>query len=271
MGDARVDALYGVPPGQFVEQRDALARALKAEGKGEEAKAVARLRRPAVAAWAIDQVARERRADVEALLRADDRLRASQAGAADPLELRAALQEQRERLRAVVRAAEEKLQAAARSAQARAIQATLLAAAGGGKEMRERLLRGTLDEELEAPGFDALSAAAPAGAARPPTAVERAVQRVERQGLRKARAAREAARRTARARERAARKQETKAEVAARIAAKAAQAATQARDAAERAAERAAAAQEVASQARAAASEARRRADEARALVPQNV
>ena len=72
------DELYGLPPGEFTEARDALVKRLRADKQGELANEVKALRRPTVAAWALNQLVRNRRKDVEALLKAADELRAAQ-------------------------------------------------------------------------------------------------------------------------------------------------------------------------------------------------
>lgn len=65
-----VDRLYGLPHGAFVAERDALVKRLRAEGRREEAAAVAKLSRPTVAAWAANQVLRSQPADARELLEA---------------------------------------------------------------------------------------------------------------------------------------------------------------------------------------------------------
>ena len=55
------DELYGLPLRDFVPARDALAKRLRAEGRREDASAVAALRRPSVAAWAVNQLMRTQR------------------------------------------------------------------------------------------------------------------------------------------------------------------------------------------------------------------
>ena len=55
------DELYGLPLERFVPERGALAKALRAEGRREEAAEVASLRKPSVAAWAVNQLVRTQR------------------------------------------------------------------------------------------------------------------------------------------------------------------------------------------------------------------
>jgi hypothetical protein len=76
--DKVADDLYGLPPDEFTEARDTLVKRLRAEKQRELANEVKALRRPTVAAWALNQLVRNRRKDVEALLRAGDELREAQ-------------------------------------------------------------------------------------------------------------------------------------------------------------------------------------------------
>ena len=68
MSQDRLDRLYELSPENFISERDELAKQLKAEGDAERAKQVKALRRPSVAAWAINQAARSNPKDVEQLL-----------------------------------------------------------------------------------------------------------------------------------------------------------------------------------------------------------
>jgi hypothetical protein len=70
--------LYGLPPGEFTRARDARVKELRKEGDREAAGAVKALRRPTVAAWALNQLARRRAKDVERLLAAGEELRGAQ-------------------------------------------------------------------------------------------------------------------------------------------------------------------------------------------------
>jgi hypothetical protein len=56
--DARIDELYGLPVGDFVAAREALARELRSAGRKDAAAAVHSLRRPTIVPWSINQVAR---------------------------------------------------------------------------------------------------------------------------------------------------------------------------------------------------------------------
>ncbi len=76
--DQAADELYGLPPGEFTAARDALVKRLRADKQRELAGEVKALRRPTLAAWALNQVVRNRRKDVEELLAAGEELREAQ-------------------------------------------------------------------------------------------------------------------------------------------------------------------------------------------------
>src|SRR5256885_4954956 len=72
-----VDELYGLALDEFVPARDALAKRLRAEGRREEAAAVAALRKPSVAAWAANQAVRSQPKAARELWAAGDALLAA--------------------------------------------------------------------------------------------------------------------------------------------------------------------------------------------------
>jgi hypothetical protein len=72
------EELYGLPPGEFTGARDERAKELRGAGDRDAANAVKALRRPTVAAWALNQLARRRRKELDKLLAAGDDLRAAQ-------------------------------------------------------------------------------------------------------------------------------------------------------------------------------------------------
>jgi hypothetical protein len=76
--DRAAEELYGLPPGDFTRARDELAGRLRKDGKREEAQAVKALRKPTLAAWALNQLGRHRRKDVERLLEAGRKLQKAQ-------------------------------------------------------------------------------------------------------------------------------------------------------------------------------------------------
>jgi hypothetical protein len=66
------DELFGLALEDFVAQRDTLAKALRAEGRREDADAVRKLRKPTAVVWAVNQVMRTQRAPARALIEAAD-------------------------------------------------------------------------------------------------------------------------------------------------------------------------------------------------------
>jgi hypothetical protein len=72
------DELYGLPFPEFTKARDEHARRLRKEGLRDEAQAVKALRKPTVAAWALNQLARRRPDEVGQLLTIGRRLREAQ-------------------------------------------------------------------------------------------------------------------------------------------------------------------------------------------------
>jgi hypothetical protein len=68
MSEPDVASLYREPPETFVERRDAMARELKEAGDDAGAATVKKLRRPTVAAWALNRLAADDPGRVEELL-----------------------------------------------------------------------------------------------------------------------------------------------------------------------------------------------------------
>ncbi len=94
--------LYGIALDRFVAEREALAKALRAEGHRERAAAIVRLRKPSMAAWAVNQLVRTQRRAVGALFDAGDALVRAQAELLDGGGNPRVLRETSERERAAV-------------------------------------------------------------------------------------------------------------------------------------------------------------------------
>lgn len=161
--DEEIDRLYGLPPDGFVAARDELAKDLRSEGRRDDAAAVKGLRRPSIAAWSMNQVARRHRSKLEALLAAGDELRKAQRRALSGVAgggagLREAGERRRRALRDLMGPAQAILSEAGHSAAGTldAVQATLEAASAdeeAGRAVRE----GRLAKELPTPaGFGAV-------------------------------------------------------------------------------------------------------------------
>lgn len=183
--EARIDALFAGPPDEFVAARDALAKALKAEGDKDAAAEVKALRRPTTAAWAVNQVARTTRTkkDVAALLQVGDRLRDAHEALLDGKgdgAIRDATAERRKLVAKLTKAAVDLLGPAG-EAQRDAITHTFDAAVAD-PDAGLAVRAGRLAKELEAPsgfGGELTFAAAPAAtrAASPRSREERRAAR----------------------------------------------------------------------------------------------
>jgi hypothetical protein len=165
--DAEAERLYALDPEEFVAARDAAVKALRGDGKRAEAAAVAKLRKPSVAAWVVNRLARDEADLLEGLLEAGARLREVQlAGAAAP-ELREAITAEAKALDALMRPAG---RIAARSGSGRetalARARDTLHAAALDPDLADEVRRGVVVREQQAIGFP-LGAALPERAARP--------------------------------------------------------------------------------------------------------
>lgn len=76
-----LDRLYGLPLGEFTQARDQLAAELRESGDRDAAARVKKLRRPSVAAWAVNQLVRHHRSEVQELLSVGDDVRTGQRAA----------------------------------------------------------------------------------------------------------------------------------------------------------------------------------------------
>lgn len=156
--------LYGLPLEEFVVARDQSVRAARKAGDKETASAIAALRKPTVAAWVVNQLARRNRHDVDLLLDSGKRLLDAQrtsleGGGRDQLDAaRTSLDASVTRLSA---AARELLHESAGEAMLARIAETLRAAALS-PEGRPLLASGTLAKELRETGWDLLADLAPA-------------------------------------------------------------------------------------------------------------
>jgi hypothetical protein len=148
-----VDELYSAPLGDFVARRDAKAKELRKSDR-TAADAVKRLRKPSVSAAAVNQLARSRRDDVEALLAAGEALRQAQLGGGDRDAIRSAAGDEREAVETLVAAAAK--QGASASA-LEEVRETLHAAALD-DDTRELVRRGILTEARQAMGLGGFGA-----------------------------------------------------------------------------------------------------------------
>jgi hypothetical protein len=147
-----VEELYAAPPDEFVARRDALAKELRTGGDRDAADAVKKLRRPSVAAAAVNRLARDSADDVEALLAAGEALRQAQLGGGDRNAIRSAAHDERDAVEELVGKAGKLSPATVEE-----VRQTLHAAATD-EETRELVRRGVLTEARRAAGFGGFSA-----------------------------------------------------------------------------------------------------------------
>ena len=156
--DAEIDGLYAGPADEFVERRDKLARSLRQDGDREAADEVKKLRKPSVAAWTVNQLARREKMRLRGLFTAGERLRAAHAevlggGSSDVLEH--ARDDERNAIAELTRAARSFLEEAGHpptEAMLDKVRETLHAAVVD-EDLGERVRAGRLEKEEQAAGF----------------------------------------------------------------------------------------------------------------------
>src|SRR5919197_4395542 len=152
---SEIDALFELAPETFTSARDKLAKRAANEGRADEAKAIKALRRPTVAAWAVNQLVRRRPADVEELLEMGSALRRAQRKVLSGVgggDFREASESRRKMITRLVREAEAILREAGRSSPGtgEAVRSTLEAASLE-EESGEQVRAGRLSKELPPP------------------------------------------------------------------------------------------------------------------------
>lgn len=159
-----VDRLFELPLEEFTAARNELARRLKSDGDTPAADEVKRLAKPSVAAWTINQLARQQKAAVRALLAAAANLREAQeqalqskgdAGAV----LRQAQEEERRAIRGLTHQAQQILEDAGRPASSSVLDriSSTLRAAAVSDVGRGALETGRLSGDVKPSGFDVLA------------------------------------------------------------------------------------------------------------------
>ena len=180
--EGELDRLYQLPLNEFTSARDALVKRLREQGEGERAQEIKALRKPTVAVWLVNQLVRERQLDVQRLLKAGESLTKSQGAEARRDEQRA--------LEQLAKGAREIAEHSGIGSAALGKATETLRAASLTAEGRELLKRGRLTEELDPPGFEALTGLAGLGRQPAPakTKPSRSDDRAEkRQALKQAR------------------------------------------------------------------------------------
>lgn len=192
MTDAR--DLYGLPLERFIAERSALAKELRAGGQGDEAERVVKLRKPSVAAWAVNQLVRTQRAALGELFEAGDELRRAHgellAGRGDPGALRQASDREREAVQQLTTTSRGLLSTEGHELSAAMLERVgeTLHAAALDQDARAKVADGCLERELRHVGLGAGPVPrAPSRATRKPA------RRVERERAERLKAARKAA------------------------------------------------------------------------------
>lgn len=156
--EKELDSLFAAPLDEFVAERDALAKRLRADGDREAADRVKALRKPSAAVWAVNQLARRQQKDYRALLEAGDGLRAAQEqvlGGESPEALQEAASAERKLVERLTEKGRAVLEVAGHSpteAMVRRVSGTLHAAATR-PDLREAAESGQLEHEEETSGF----------------------------------------------------------------------------------------------------------------------
>ena len=207
--EEEVSRLYGLPLEDFTRERNEAARAARKEGRREEAEAIGRLPKPSIAAWAVNQLARDQRRDVDLLLDSGKRLLDAQRSSLEG-QGRAELDQARESLDkaigSLISSAKVLLEGRAAASTLEQIHETLRAAAVS-PEGREQLARGTLTKPLQGTGWEIVEGLAadlppetakPAPAASKPKKATKAQLQSARTAVREAKKRRDAADRAVR-------------------------------------------------------------------------
>jgi hypothetical protein len=169
--DDAIDGLYGLSLDEFVGARDALAKELRAAGRRDDAAAVKALKKPSVAAWAVNQALRTQAKAARELWQAGDALAAAQekvlAGRGSGADLRAAGERERAAVEPLVDAARGLLTASGGDLSETTIERVrqTLHAAAIDPEAREEIASGRATRERAPQGLfgggDAVVAPAP--------------------------------------------------------------------------------------------------------------
>jgi hypothetical protein len=156
--EKELDSLFGAPLDEFVAERDALAKQLRADGDREAADRVKALRKPSTAVWAVNQLARRQQKDYRSLLAAGDKLRKAQEqvlGGESPAKLQEAATAERELVDRLAEKGRAVLEVAGHTptdSMVRRVSGTLHAVATR-PDLREAAESGRLEHEEETTGF----------------------------------------------------------------------------------------------------------------------
>jgi hypothetical protein len=171
--DHDVDALFRLPLAEFTEARNTLAVRLKKSGRGDDAVVVKALAKPAVSAWAVNQLYWNHREAFDRLIASGERFH-KQTSAATVGDMRTALNARREVLTHLTDLATSLLRDAGQNPAPDTIHriTTTLEAMSAMSNWASRSdgpLPGRLSKDVDPPGFDSLASWMPAGGMTQPT------------------------------------------------------------------------------------------------------
>jgi hypothetical protein len=166
-GREETDALFRLPLGEFTAARNALAARLKKSGRSDAAVRVKGLQKPSMSAWAVNQLFWQHTREFAALLDAGDRFREAQKAqlAGRKADLRGTLEARREALASMAARASRLLAASGYATTPdlmRRIATTLETLATYGSASAGQAA-GTLVDDIQPAGFEALATLIPTG------------------------------------------------------------------------------------------------------------
>ncbi|MBB5787895.1 hypothetical protein [Jiangella mangrovi] len=152
--DDAADELYALPPEEFVEARNALAKRVKSEGAADVAARIKALRKPTLAAWLTNQLVRQHADEIAALAELGERMRKAMSGM-DGAALRELTGERKKQVDALLKAARTIAKDAGQKAGPDLVEtiAGSLEAAIADPRAAEQLLAARLSHGLQHVGF----------------------------------------------------------------------------------------------------------------------
>jgi hypothetical protein len=156
-----IDALFSLPLADFTATRNALAARMKREGHADQAADVKSIAKPSVSAWAANQLYWKHRKEFDRLMHAGHRFREAQAAqlSGKPADTRKAGEARQEAISELLRLGAALLRDGGHGPTPEILRriSTTLEAISAYKSLPDTLLPGRLTEDVEAPGFDALT------------------------------------------------------------------------------------------------------------------
>jgi hypothetical protein len=166
--ESEIDRLYAAPLEEFTKLRNEIAGQARTGGDEEAATRIARLKKPSVSAWAVNQLARVGQVDLQRLIKAGEALEQAQS---DSLAgkgssgFEAARKDESDAIRLLRTAVKKVLPSVSAPVLDRVINS--LRAGAASREGREILKQGRLVEDLEPAGFGAFSGTPTPSSAKP--------------------------------------------------------------------------------------------------------